>query len=192
MSRSIPSRARGFAGSADAFSAFYRVHAQDLLTFFVRRTCDVDVAFDLTAETFAQAFAGRRPFRGESPGEAEAWLYVIASRQLAGYMRRGYVRRRLIERLEVDVPRPDESEIERVLELAEMSEFQAVIRTELARLSTEQRDALRLRVVDEASYATVAARLGISERAARMRVSRALNALSRAFEARNITRGDVS
>ncbi len=175
-----------------AFSSFYREHAEDVLSFFVRRICDVDAAFDLTAETFAQAFAGRRRFRGGSSQEATAWLFVIAQRQLAAYLRRGYAQRRMVERLQVEVPRPNEDEIQRALEIAGLDARRLMIGKELARLSAEQRDALRLRVVDEIPYTEVAARLGISERAARMRVSRALAALAGVIDARNITREELT
>lgn len=37
----------------------------------------LEVARDLTAETFAQAFRGRRRFRGTTEAEAPAWLYTI-------------------------------------------------------------------------------------------------------------------
>jgi DNA-directed RNA polymerase specialized sigma24 family protein len=49
-----------------------------------------------------------------------------------------------------------------------------VISGELAQLADGQRDALRLRVVDEMRFAGVGERLGISERAAQIRVSRTL------------------
>jgi RNA polymerase sigma-70 factor, ECF subfamily len=51
----------------------------------------------------------------------------------------------------------------------------------LAALPAAQRDALRLHVVDELPYATVASRLGCSELAARLRVMRGLNRLARAI-----------
>ena len=183
---------RGLLVDEEAFSAFYREHAEGVLVFFVRRTCDVDAALDLTAETFAQAFAGRCGFRGSTWEEAGAWLFVIAARQLAGFLRRGYAQRRLVNRLGVEVPRADDQEIERVLELAGIKALRGLISEELARLSEEQRDALRLRVVDEMPYAGVAQRLGISERAARMRVSRALAALAAALEARSVTSEELT
>jgi RNA polymerase sigma-70 factor (ECF subfamily) len=40
--------------------------------FLARRTFDVEVARDLTAETFAQAFEHRGRFRGQSDAEASA------------------------------------------------------------------------------------------------------------------------
>ena len=165
-----------------AFSAFYRGHAEALLVFFTRRTYDVEGALDLTAETFAQAFAARRRFRGGSDAQAGAWLFAIASAQLAAYLRRGYAQRRLVTRLGVQVPEASTAETERILDLAGLGSLRAVIAQELSRLSGEQRDALQLRVVDELPYADVASRLGISEQAARMRVSRGLSALARAVE----------
>jgi RNA polymerase sigma-70 factor (ECF subfamily) len=45
---------------ASAFSDVYAAQSRGLLVFFVRRTFDVEVARDLTAETFAQAFEHRR------------------------------------------------------------------------------------------------------------------------------------
>ena len=172
-----------FLADDAAFSALYRRHARALLVYFTRRTYDVETALDLTAETFAQAFAARRRFRGGSDAEAHAWLFTIASRQLAGYLRRGYAQRTLVARLGIEVPAASPAETERILELAGLRSLRTVIAQELARLSTDQREALQLRVVDELSYAAVAQRLGISEQAARMRVSRGLNALAQAVEA---------
>lgn len=85
-------------------------------------------------------------------------------------------------RLGVQVPQVSAAETERILELAGLGSLRSVIAQELSRLSGEQREALQLRVVDELPYTVVATRLGISEQAARMRVSRALAALARAVE----------
>ena len=52
----------------------------------------------------------------------------------------------------------------------------------LAELQDDQREALRLRVVCELEYATVAQRLGVSEATARARVSRGLRRLAGALE----------
>jgi RNA polymerase sigma-70 factor (ECF subfamily) len=65
-----------------SFAVFYRAHVDEVLGFFCRRTRDAELAADLTAETFAAALAGRRRFRPEA-GSATAWLYGIASKQLA-------------------------------------------------------------------------------------------------------------
>ena len=68
---------------ADAFAALYDREAQAVLVFIARRTLDAELALDLTAETFAHAFRGRRSFRGSTEMEERAWLYAIARRQIA-------------------------------------------------------------------------------------------------------------
>jgi RNA polymerase sigma-70 factor (ECF subfamily) len=168
----------GFLRSEADFSRFYREHVDGVLIFFTRRCFDAQVALDLTAETFAQAFASRRGFRGAADAEAAAWLFAIARRQLAHYFERGSVSRRLSGRLAGGVPVASEAELERIDELASLHEVRALLREQLQLLEAGQREALWLRVVEERPYAAVAQQLGISEQAARTRVSRALRALS--------------
>lgn len=173
------SRARS---DPEAFAEFFDLHFDTILKYAVRRTYDADVALDLTAEIFAQAFLGRRRYRGSSDREALGWLYGIARRQLASYFRRSKVEQRALRRLEIEVPRLSDEERARLDELANLDELRQLVRTELARLSPEQRDALRLRVIEELPYADVAKALMISEPAARARVSRGLKALARALD----------
>jgi len=168
--------------TSEGFADFYRDNADRLLRFFARRVYEPEVAVDLTAETFAQALLARRRFRGTTAGEAAAWAHGIAARQLARYYRRGAIERRGLERLGLEVPPLVEADYERIEELADLADLRAAVGNGLAELSQEQRAAVRLRVVDELPYPEVAARLGVSEQAARARVSRALRALGRVLE----------
>jgi RNA polymerase sigma factor (sigma-70 family) len=165
-----------------AFSDFYGANARGVLRFFVRRTLDVEVARDLTAETFAQAFAHRARFRGRSEGEAAAWLYGIARHQLGRYARRGRVERRAVRRLGIQVPDIAEDEYERIAETAEIDDLRASVLGRLAQLGEAQREAVRLRVIDELPYAEIAGRVGTSEQVVRARVSRGLRILAEGFE----------
>jgi RNA polymerase sigma factor (sigma-70 family) len=165
-----------------AFTGVYDAFASDMLVFFVRRTFDVEVARDLTAETFAQAFESRRKFRGTSDGEAVGWLYAIARHQLSHYARRGLVQRRSIERLGIQVPNVADDDYERVIELAGLADLRGRVAAASGVLPAPQRDVLRLRVVDEHTYPDVAAMLGVSEQTARARVSRALRRLADVLE----------
>jgi RNA polymerase sigma-70 factor (ECF subfamily) len=160
-----------------AFAGFYDAEARGLVRFFARRLIDGEAALDLTAETFARAFAARRSFRGSTPLEARAWLYTIAHRQLAGYLRKGYVDRRARERLGVQLGVPGADELARVEELADLDELRDAVADGLRTLSADQREAVELRVVAELPYPELARRLAISEPTARARVSRALRAL---------------
>lgn len=111
----------GFLASEEGFSRFYGGNVNALLIFFTRRSFDAQVALDLTAETFAQAFASRRTFRGAEDEEASAWLFAIARRQLARYFEHGTVRRKLSKRLAGGMLVASEVEIERIEELASRS-----------------------------------------------------------------------
>jgi len=158
--------------------ALYDLHREPLLVFLVRRTTDPELALDLWAETFAQAVAGQRKFRGSSDEEAAGWLYGIAKRQLAYYYRRGYARQRALHRLDLErQPTPPLIEDE-LVRRAGLEQLRGELAAALATLNSETRAAIDLRVVHGLPFAEVALRLSISEQAARARVSRGLRSLS--------------
>jgi RNA polymerase sigma-70 factor (ECF subfamily) len=162
---------------ADAIDRLYRGHAAGLLRYFMRRTLDAEAAVDLVADTFLAVFADRRAFRGDSDEEAAAWLYGIARYRLADYRRHGQVARNALERVGFQRRSLTDPEYERIEELAGLQELRAQITGGLDGLGDEHRVALRLRVVEEQSYAEVARVLGVTEQTARARVSRAVAAL---------------
>ncbi|PZR80294.1 MAG: RNA polymerase [Candidatus Aeolococcus gillhamiae] len=164
------------------FAAMYAREGEVVLVFLVRRTLDAAIAADLAAETFAQAFRSWSRLRGRAEEEVRAWLFTVARRQVSRYLRRGRVERRAVRRLGIRLPALHEDDVSAIEERAGLAELRAVLGVELARLSLEQREALRLRVVEERSYAEVALVLGVSEPAARARVSRGLRALAGALE----------
>jgi RNA polymerase sigma-70 factor (ECF subfamily) len=149
------------------FTALYRSEARRLAGWFLRRVRDPEVAADLTAETFAAAFAGRSRF-DPARGEPAAWLYGIARHQLARYERRGRVddrarRRAGMERLELTDTALDRLATEAILD------------------GLPDGRLVRARIIDDRPYAEVAADAGITEPAARKRVSRALARLRKEF-----------
>ena len=149
-----------------------------MTAFFARRTYDPDAAVDLLAETFAVAFEDRDSFRGDADEAAIAWIYGIARHQLSSFYRRGSVERRAIAKLGVDRRALTDPEYERIEELAGLTETRRQVTTALDHLPEEHAQAVRLRVVEELGYDQIAAALGISEQAARARVSRGLRALA--------------
>lgn len=175
MTSSRPSDAALLAAAdPDAFQELYARYAERIFGYFVRRSGDHDAAFDLTAETFAQAWIMRRRFRDEAAGSAAPWLFGIARNVLLMSVRRGRLERRAVERLgvaerlddpyEPSTAAPDDRWAEGADEL-------------LDALPESQREAVRLRVVDQLDYEEVALTLGTSPAAARVRVHRGLAAL---------------
>ncbi len=179
---------RPFADGPDAFTAFYRAHAEALLVFFVRRTFDVEVARDLTAETFARAFEHRRRFRGHTEGEAAGWLFGIARHQLSRYVRRGSAECRAATRLGISLPPVGDDDVARVLDLAGVEQLRLHVASAFAALSNDHQRAVWLRVVDELTYTQIAEQLDVTEGTARARVSRGLRALADATDL-NVLKG---
>lgn len=160
------------------FVAFYDRALPGLLGYFAHRTFDAQIAADLTAETLADAFASRHRFRDRGEGSASAWLYTIAQRKLGRFLRRRRVedtaRRRLgLDRLELG---PDD--IDRVEALIDFEQVGRTVTAAFDELRRDQREALRLRVIEGRSYAEIAGALGCSEDVVRARVSRGLKRLA--------------
>lgn len=164
------------------FAIVFAREGERVLLFLARRTLDVTVAADLMAETFATALSSWSRLRGRSEEEVRAWLFTVARRKFSRYLRRARVERKAIERLGIRVPALHEDDVSRIEERAGLGELRAALGVELERLSAEQRQALQLRVVEDRPYEEVARVLGVSEQAARARVSRGLRALAGALE----------
>jgi len=160
----------------DAFCVFYRRHAEGIYRFFRRRVDEPETAHDLTAETFAEVFRSVKRFRGNDNDSGVAWLYGIARNLLRQYHRRNAVATSARSTLGVPLRGDTLVEYEEVDD--RVSALQDDLGAALDKLPAGQRAALELRVVQDLSYQEVAARLETSELTARMRVSRALRALS--------------
>jgi RNA polymerase sigma factor (sigma-70 family) len=164
----------------DVFRLLYDRYATRMHRFFWRRTGDREVALDLTAETFAQAWIGKERFRDLAGGSAGPWLFTIARRLLVASVERNRLETHALNRLRVErqlvsaAVQPDTRWLEGLDD-----DLQAA----LVELPDEQRQALALRIVGELPYAAVAGRLGCSSTAARIRVSRGLKRLRARMEA---------
>jgi RNA polymerase sigma factor (sigma-70 family) len=164
--------------------SLYRDHRDDLLGYLARRTADPEVALDLLAETFAQAVASQGKFRaGEDP---VGWLYGIAKNQLALFYRRGRIEQKALNRLGIEREPPSPEVLAEIAHRAGLQQLRVELQAAMASLSPRTQDAVRLRVVEELSYPDLSRRLGISEGAARVRVSRGLAALAGALDTGNL------
>ena len=90
--------------------------------------------------------------------------------KLADAQRRGYAERRACRRLGMERLELTDDDIARIDELGESSRASALVEL----LATEQREAIRAHVIDERSYAEIAAGQHVSEAVVRKRVSRGL------------------
>jgi RNA polymerase sigma factor (sigma-70 family) len=160
------------AGEQDAFAAFYRRWLPVVTGFHLRRTRSRELAFDLTAETFAAVIVSSGRFRPER-GPAAAWLFAIAEHKLADSRRRSRVESSARRRLRLEPVVLEDADLARVEELASQGDH-ARLAELLASLPESQRTAIRARVLDERSYADIAGELHCSRAVVRQQVSRGL------------------
>lgn len=170
------------AENPTAFDELYLRYSQRVLVFLTARVLDAEVALDLTADTFVVVLEQAHSFRGTTDMEQEAWLLRLARTRVSRYFRRGAVERSALGRVGVVTPAMSTWEIERVEELAGVPALAASLAHALGTLPEEQREAVRLRAVEECDYASIAAQQFVSEQVARARVSRGLRKLATLLE----------
>src|SRR5215208_4359253 len=161
-----------------AFREFYDRYAVWVRVWFVRHTGSESASLDLTAETFAQAWRSLRRFRDMAEGSGAPWLFGIARNLLRQYHKHKRVETAARERLGLPLAIAEGDDYEAVDERVAARSLAPALAAAVRLLPPDQRRALELRVLQQLDYEAVAGRLGCSQNAARLRVSRALRALT--------------
>jgi RNA polymerase sigma-70 factor (ECF subfamily) len=159
--------ARG--GDRSAFDKLVRVTYADMYTLAYRLTGNEEDARDVVQEAYLRAYRGLRRFRGDA--RFTTWMYRItancASTQLARRARDRH------EELDEDFPAVDpRSEHDPELRAAQGSERDRVIEA-VAELPPRLRAVVVLRDIYDLPHESIAAELGITEAAAKVRLHRA-------------------
>jgi RNA polymerase sigma-70 factor, ECF subfamily len=144
------------------FGELYERYARDVLRFAWYLTGSRSEAEDITSETFVRAWVESDTLR---VGTIKAYLFMIARNLHVDWKRREARRGELKEEPSDPAPGPD-------AESGGRSELRAVIAA-LQQLPEIDRAALLMRSEDDLSYETIAAALGITAVAARVKVHRA-------------------
>jgi len=148
----------------EAFGAIFDRHFAAIHRYLARRI-GRERADDVAAQTFTVAFERRASFRLDS-SDARPWLYGIATKLLANHRRSEQRLLETIARLGAQPPAASD---------AGDSDWE--LAGALARLQSEQRDALLLHVWGELTYEQVAQSLAIPLGTVRSRIARARAAL---------------
>ena len=161
-----------------AFREFYDRYAVWMRAWLLRQTGSESAALDLTAETFAQAWHASRRFKDMAAGSGAPWLFGIARNLVRQYHKHNRVETAARERLGLPLAFAECEDYERVDDRVAAGSLAPALRRALHALPAQQRRALELRVLEQLDYDEVAGRLGCSQNAARLRVSRALRSLT--------------
>jgi RNA polymerase sigma-70 factor (ECF subfamily) len=144
------------------FEALYERHAADVFRFALYLCGDRAQAEDITSETFVRAWTVRDGLRAPT---VKAYLFTIARNLYRLDRRRSWRRSELSEGVPDDGPGPHAA-------AAGRAELEAVMEA-LQSLPEVDRAALLMRAQDEMPYEEIAATLGLSLAAARVKVHRA-------------------
>lgn len=160
-----------------AFDEIYVRHARQIHGWLASQVGD-QLAWELTAETFAQAWIGRKRFRTEdADGSAGPWLHGIARNLHRQWARAERIHRTAVEKLQVRFDVTSEPDHDDELERITAEALGSDLASSLDRLPPDQRRAIELRVIDQLPYDEIAARLDCTPDVVRMRVMRGLRTL---------------
>jgi RNA polymerase sigma-70 factor (ECF subfamily) len=149
----------------DEFERLYSAHAEALLAFLAYRTGDRALAEDAVADTFERLLRTRVRFDPRKSSE-KTWIYTIALNIVRDQARRAGAETRALDRATAPVPAAHHP--------LDYIEDRDELRSALAALSPEEREAVALRFGGGLAIPEVARVLGTSRATAHGRVYRAL------------------
>jgi RNA polymerase sigma-70 factor, ECF subfamily len=149
----------------DRAETAYRSHRDQIYWFFLRRTGDHHEAEELTQRVFADATAAFKRSDFE-PASMLSWLLVVAERRLLDDVRRRITARRGLRLL---------SHAEEAPDTVHSRQIAIALRESIRRLPEGQRHVVVMKVMEGRPFAEIAAKLGTSEAACKMRMSRAIS-----------------
>lgn len=173
------------AGDANAFDILVDRYSGDVYALLFRLTENQEDARDLTQDTFLKALRSIKGFRGDS--ELKTWLYRIAINESRNRFR-WWKRRRRDSTISLDATIGN-SDLTIAETLADISispenatlrhERETAIRSALASMSVNYREAILLCDIEGLSYDETASALGIGIGTVKSRISRGREELRR-------------
>lgn len=154
------------------FAGLYRVHAQDVRRFALYLSGDAGLADDLVSEAFVRVWTARERVDLTT---VRGYLFAIVRNLFLQELRQTRRRAPLDERTADDRPGPEEH--------ARGQDDLRVVLAALAKLPEIDRAAVLMRANEGLSYEEIAAALGISAAAAKVKVHRARLKLAETLQA---------
>jgi RNA polymerase sigma-70 factor (ECF subfamily) len=166
-------------GSVEAFESLFRLHQRAVYGWILRIVRNPATAEELTVESFWRIYRAHARFQPELG--FEGWARRIATNTALDWLRS--------RRHESEFPQEDSAELAAPAEgdPAVNAEIRAKIALAFERLPAKLRIAAVLAVVEEQPQKDVAAALGISVTAVKLRVFRALRMMRKDLEEQGIT-----
>src|SRR5271157_3266716 len=166
-------------GDVDAFEALFRQHQRAVYGWILRITRDTAAAEELMVESFWRIHQARARF---NPVQGfEGWARRIATRAALDWLRASRAESEVSMEVCAELPAPSDADP------AVTAEIRMKTALAFGRLPPKLRIAATLAVIEELPQKDVAAALGISVAAVKLRVFRALRLLRTNLERQGIT-----
>lgn len=156
-------------GDRNAFDELVRVTYADAYTLAYRLTGDEEDARDVVQEAYLRAYRGLKRFRGDA--QFSTWMYRITANCAATHL--GKRQKHRHEELNDELGLYDERPIADPEAQAELGALRGRLREALDQLPPRLRSVVVLRDIYDLPHESIAAELGISESAAKVRLHRA-------------------
>jgi RNA polymerase sigma-70 factor (ECF subfamily) len=159
----------------EALETAFADHRGQIYRFLLRRTRNHHEAEELTGRVFLEAAEALAGASGE-PRSLLAWLYTVAERRFIDEVRRKDTARK---RLALAAASPPE-------ETVYSRQVSVALRTAIEELPAEQRDIVIRRVIRGQKFSEIAADIGVSVPACKMRLSRAVAQIRATLEQQDL------
>jgi RNA polymerase sigma-70 factor (ECF subfamily) len=169
----------------DAFAELYDQYYPKIFGYVLRRTANLEVAQDITSETFLKALRKLWQFRWRNISFS-SWLYKIASNEINQYFRKAEYKKSLsLEELQeqgFEPISPHDPESELIEAQGKLKQYQDFleIQGKIVRLSTKYQEVITLRFFEQKQIKEIAEILGKQEGTIKSLLHRAVEKLKEA------------
>ena len=163
------------ARNPDAFSDIVDRYQLQIMRYLYRLTGELELAKDLTQDTFVQAFESIPKTDPNSQLQLKPWLFRVATNKAMQY----YRRKKIIRFIPFQHNR--DANISNNRDHSDEIIERLTIEDALCQVAVQQRTCLVLHFIEGFKYREIAQTLGISEDAVRMRVMRGQQAFRKIY-----------
>ena len=164
----------------EAFGELYEIYFQRIYNYIVHRTANVDLAEDLTSQTFMKVLENISKFEWRGL-PFQAWLYRIASNVIMTHYRKNKYNSNVnIEDIKFLVVDKNDSPLEEMKNVEESEEIKLrfmEVQKALVRLDPKSAEIIVLKFFEKKSNSDIAKIIDISEGNVRIKIFRALKKL---------------